>query len=167
MEIKELKVKEIYTEIKIGEQIIKVCQYLPTIKKIKIIEAIVELCVDDEFVNYAKIDALFNVFLALNYTEIELNDRDLNSLFNLYDYLESNNYMGLIIQTIPKVEYSALMEYLKEAINDFNKFRVSGMGTIQGLVKAMPVLMEQIKEISKEINIEDFNILKEISSKYK
>lgn len=167
MEIKEMKIKETYTEIKIDDQEVKVRQYLPTIEKIKIIEAIIAFCEDDEFVNYAKIDALFNVFLALNYTEITLEGRDLNSLFKLYDYLESNNYMGLIIQAIPQVEYSALVDYLKEAINDFNKFRVSGMGTIQGLVKAMPVLMEQIKEISKEINVEDFNILKEISSKYK
>ena len=77
-------------------------------------------------------------------------------------------YGGRITDDLDRELFNAYGEdYLKEAINDFNKFRVSGMGTIQGLVKAMPVLMEQIKEISKEINIEDFNILKEISSKYK
>ena len=70
--------------------------------------------------------------------------------------------MGIIINAIPKVEYDALVGYLNETIDDFNRYKTSITGALGSLVASLPTLMEQISEISKEIDIESLQTLTEI-----
>lgn len=162
MKIENLNIEFPTKEIIIDNEKIIIKQYLSTSDKIDIIQAIIDLCLNEEIINQPKLDALFNVFIALNYTDIEFESRDVDQLLKLYDYLESKGYMSVIINTIPKVEYDALVGYLNETIDDFNRLKTSITGALGSLVGSLPTLMEQISEISKEIDIDSLQTLKEI-----
>lgn len=162
MKIENLKIDFPTKEIVINSEKVIIKQYLSTADKIDIIRAIQDLCFNEEIINQPKLDALFNVFIALNYTDIEFDSREVDELLKLYDYFESKGYMGIIINTIPKVEYDALVGYLNETIDDFNRYKTSITGALGSLVASLPTLMEQISEISKEIDIESLQTLTEI-----
>jgi len=155
------------TVIKLGNEQVSVRSYLTTKEKIELIEAIKMECFNTDMIDQVKIDSLFNAFIILNYIDIEFEDRDLDSLIKLYDYFEVKGYMTLIINAIPKVEYNALNGYLQETINDFNKYKVSLLGTIESIMAIAPALMERVSEISKDINIDDLKTIGKIYSEFK
>ena len=166
MKIEKIKIEIPTKEILLGDSKVNVKQYLDTQGKIKLLESIQTECLNTEMLNPAKLDALFNAFTILNYTDIEVEDRDLDGLIRLYDYFEINGYMTMIINAIPKVEYDALIGYLQDTINDYNKFKLSFMGTLESLMALVPELMERVAEISKEIDVESLGIVKTIYNNF-
>lgn len=167
IKIDDLKLEIINKEISINNEVVKIKQYLPTNRKIMILEMIKQECLNTEIIDQAKLDALLNALIILHYTDIEIEDLEIEKLIQLYDYFEVNGYMTLIINAIPKVEYSALIGYLEETVNDYNKFKVSLLGTIEGIMSIAPALMERISEISKDIDIDSLSIVKDIYNNLK
>lgn len=162
--IKELKIPE--KEIELGKEKVKVKQYLPAEDKSNILSAIEEICFRDGLIDQAKIDALLNVFIMLNYTNIEFESRDEEELLRFYDYMEINNYTASIINAIPKIEYDALIGYYENTINDFNRYKNSSMAAISSVLSNLPVLMEKISEISKEIDLDAIAMVSNIANTF-
>lgn len=154
-------------DITINKEIVKIKQYLNTTQKMIILNTIIGECLNTELIDQAKLDGLFNALIILNYTDIEIETIDSDSLLQLYDYFESNGYMTLIINAIPKVEYNALTGYLEETVNDYNRFKVSLLGALEGIMAILPMLMERISEISKDIDVDSLTVIKDIYSKLK
>ena len=159
----DLNIKE--EVVMLGDKKVLVKQYLETDKKSEIFKALGDLCFGEQILDQPKIDALFNTFIILNYTNIEFDSRDVYELLQFYDYMESNNYTSLIIQAIPEIEYNALIGYYKSTISDFNRFKVSTLATFANIVEHGPELMEKISELSKEIDIDAIKLVADISGK--
>lgn len=167
MKIEEIKLNISEIEIDIDGEKVKVKQYLSTPRKIALIEAIQMEVFNTTLIDHVKLDALFNAFIILNYTDIKIGfEKTIDNLFNLYDYFESSGYMSLIIRAIPKVEYDALVGYLEETTNDFNRVKISNYSVVESLVKVLPTLMEEIKGIIDEIDIDSLTTLKDIYSRF-
>ena len=165
MKIKNIEIKIPMKEILLGTEKVLVKQYLPTKEKSDILDAIKEFCFQEELIDQPKIDALFNAFVVLNYTDIEFDSREVSDLLNFYDYMEVNNYILPIIDAIPEIEYNALIGYYGSTIDDFNKFKVSALAAFASVVKFGPELMEKIGELSKEIDMDAIKLVAEISEK--
>lgn len=152
-------------EIIINKETVLIKQYLPVKEKGDILEAIKEFCFSDDIINQPRMDALFNVFIVLNYSNIQFEWDDVEELLNFYDYLEINNYITPIIDAIPEIEYNALIGYYESTINDFNKYKVSTLAAIFSFAEFAPALMEKIGEISKEIDLDAIKLVADISQK--
>lgn len=152
-------------EIKLGDEKVQVKQYLPTKGKSDIMIAIKEFCFDTQILDQAKVDAVLNGLIILNYTDIEFEFEETRELVEFYDYLEINDYIVKIIEAIPEIEYNALIGYYKNTISDFNKIKVSPLATLMQAIEVVPELMEKISEISKEIDLEAIKVVADISSK--
>ena len=151
--------------VMLGDEKVLVKQYLETDKKSKIYKALGDLCFGEQILDQPKIDALFNTFIILNYTDIEFGSRDVYELLKFYDYMESNNYTSLIMQAIPEIEYNALIGYYKSTVSDFDRFKVSTLATFANMVEHGPELMEKISELSKEIDMDAIKTVANISAK--
>lgn len=151
--------------VMLGDEKVLVKQYLETDKKSKIYKALGDLCFGEQILDQPKIDALFNTFIILNYTDIEFGSRDVYELLKFYDYMESNNYTSLIMQAIPEIEYNALIGYYKSTVSDFDRFKVSTLATFANIVEHGPELMEKISELSKEIDMDAIKTVANISAK--
>lgn len=152
-------------EILLEEEKVLVKQYLPTRAKSDLIEAIQEFCFKENIIDQPKMDALFNAFIVLNYSDIEFEWNEIEEVLEFYDYLESQNYVTLIIDAIPEIEYNALIGYYEDTINDFNKYKVSNTAMFMSLVEFGPALMEKIGEMSKEIDLDAIKLVADISNK--
>ena len=161
-----MKIKEIINTVPtkavtIDGNIVNIKQYLLTNDKMELINTIQDQCLNVAMVDQAHIDALFNALVITYYTDIEI-EADVD-LIDVYDYFEINDYMTIVINAIPKNEYEALIEYVSETINDYNRYKASILGALEGIVSIAPALMERVNEISKDIDIES---LKEIGNIY-
>lgn len=152
-------------EILLEEEKVLVKQYLPTQAKSDLIEAIQEFCFKENIIDQPKMDALFNAFIVLNYSDIEFEWNEIEEVLEFYDYLESQNYVTLIIDAIPEIEYNALIGYYEDTIDDFNKYKVSNTAMFMSLVEFGPALMEKIGEMSKEIDLDAIKLVADISNK--
>lgn len=159
----DLNIKE--EVVMLGDKKVLVKQYLETDMKSKIFKALGDLCFGEQILDQPKIDALFNAFIILNYTNIEFGSRDAYELLKFYDYMESNNYISLILQAIPEIEYNALVGYYKSTVSDYDRFKVSTLATFANIVEHGPELMEKIGELSKEIDMDAIKTVANISAK--
>lgn len=165
MNLNNIEFKIPTTEILLGKEKVLVKQYLPAKEKSDLLEAIKDWCFQEQIIDQPKIDALFNVLIVLNYTDIEFESRETYDLIDLYDYLEINDYISAVIGAIPEIEYNALIGYYESTVNDFNKFKISALATFANIIEFGPVLMEKIGEMSKEIDIDAIKLVADISAK--
>ena len=96
-------------EIIVGGEKIHIKSYLPTAEKMDLVDALKMEVLNEPIINQPKLDALLNIFIVINYTDIEIENRDVDNLLRVYDYLEYNGIIEAILQKIPKVELDALI----------------------------------------------------------
>lgn len=165
MKIENIKLDIKEKEIMLGKDKILVKQYLQVKDKSDIMNAIKDYCFIDNLIDQPKMDALFNTFIVLNYTNIKFEFKSVYDLLDFYDYMETNNYIHPIIGAIPEIEYNALIGYYENTVSDFNKFKTSTVAAIMTAVEYGPELMEKIGELSKEIDMDAIKLVAEISEK--
>lgn len=152
-------------EIMIGGEKIHIKSYLPTAGKMDLVDALKMEVLNEPIINQPKLDALLNIFIVINYTDIEIENRDIDNLLRVYDYLEYNGIIDVILQKIPKVELDALIGYVKDTVEDFNRYKVSGAGTMESLVANLPTLMESINVLKEELKDEDLEVARTLYNK--
>ena len=167
MKIENIEVRIPEKEILLGTEKTKVKQYLTARAKSDLLKAVQEFCFNEQILDQPKIDAVFNSLMVLNYTDIEYNFEDEHDLLLFYDYLEVNDYVVKVIESIPEIEYNALIGYYRNTINDFDKFKVSTLAVLAQVIEVVPELMEKISEISKEIDLEAIKTVVDIYSNTK
>lgn len=168
MDVSNLKYEPKEVKIYLGFEEVMVKSYISSKEKSDIIKAIMQEVFQGMIIDQVKLDALFNAYIILNYTDIEVPHEMLNpeSLMELFDYFEYHGYISSIINEIPKNEYNALVGYLKDTIDDFNKVKTSAKGAIESLVSSIPAAMEEIKRIIDEMDIDSLSTLKGIYSQF-
>lgn len=163
MIIKDIKYTDPIKEITLNGETVKVKQYLSTVDKSNMLQAVKEYCFNEQLIDQPKKDAILNALIVLNYTDIKFEYENEYELLEFYDYMEVNNYMVPIINSIPEIEYTALIGYYTSTVNDFDKFKTSSVAFLGSLAELGPALMEEIGEISKEIDVEALRTLVAVS----
>lgn len=148
-----------------GEEV-GVKQYLPSLEKFDLIGSAIKNSITNFGIDFPKAEVLFNAFILIHYTDLDIEIISEEYLCHLYDYFEMNGYMDKVIAAIPNVEYDSLVELFERSIRDMNNFQNSAIGVVKLLAELVPELMEELKGISGEINSENFDIIKYIHSKF-
>lgn len=151
MNLQNIDLKTTVKKVVFQGQEVLVKQYISAKAKQEIIDGIKTEVLNEIIIDQVKLDVLFNMYIIVNYTDIEFPDKEYETLLKYYDYLESTDYLNGILGAIPKVEYDTLRGYLDLTLADFDKYKVSFAGTMESLVVSLPALMENIGAMSKEL----------------
>ncbi len=129
-----------------GEQVF-VKQYLPAIEKYELIKGcLIILNLAAETYNPLLSEILFDYEVAATYSNIDLKDENITSIFKIYDVLHNSGLIDLIIAAIPEDEYEELTRLYNESIL-YEKERYGNVAmTINDVVSFLPRLFEQAIE---------------------
>lgn len=139
--------------IRINNSNIAVKQYLPVEDKNSILENTIQKADQGTILNTFLLDCIFNMYVIFKYTDIEFTVEQKGDLFGLYDILESNNVINMIISAIPEDEYKELKENLNNMVADYLTYRNSARALLQQFTFFAPDAAEKLKQVSEEIDI--------------
>lgn len=125
--------KEINT-ISISNNHVEVKCYLPINDKLGLISDVINQARDNNnFPNPVKLAMFFGLEVVFNYTNISFTDKQKEDLVKLYDNLNSNGIITLIMEAIPSEEINNLEESLYDcayAIYDYDN-------SVRGILDAL------------------------------
>jgi hypothetical protein len=132
-------------EIVIGDKKVQVLQYLPVEKKSSLVNIVLQEAIDYStgMIDKVKGDALFWSYVVAMYTDIQV---DSNIILDIYDIMESNGVIDAVISAIPEDEYDSLVEYLSDAISDYDKYKTSVSGIISQVINDLPNALKIVNE---------------------
>lgn len=162
------KVKEDIQTFVVEGQTIEVKQYLPVEEKLKIVEKVLNQCVEPENGYYNTLK--MNIFLALElvecYSNITFTDKQKDNPYKLYDILQSNGLLGIVIGLIPESEFYRLRNVIKEMADAIYTYRNSAVGVMEAISRDYSDLKFDAQEINKEIaNPENLSLLRDVLTK--
>lgn len=150
----KLTINNTIKEIDIAGQKVAVKQYLPAEDKNSILENAMQQADQGTILNTYNLDVLFHLYLVLKYTDIEFSDEDREDMLALYDILESNNIIDVVVANIPEEEYNTLRDNLLDMVEHYLTYRNSARALVEQLIFFAPDAAEKLKEISKDTDID-------------
>ena len=154
-------------EIEWNENKIEIKQYLSLPEKLDFITSVIAWIQDDNnFINLAKLDAIFEVHIVLYYAEISFTEKQKEDLWKLYDLMHSSNFSIKIIEAIPKEEIELLQKWCYSIINNYYEYRNSVYGILDTVSKDYENLSLNTEKLVQEIsNPENAKLLKDVVTK--
>ena len=149
--------------IDILDQKLEVLPYISTIDKYDLISMALQESLVSGRVNSVKLDAVFNVFLTLFYTNIQLTSSQREDLLGTYDILNNNGLIDIIVEAIPEKEYDDLIEKLELEIASKDRYASSLAGVIENLVSFLPSVIGNLNDTLGNIDEEMVANLLEIA----
>jgi hypothetical protein len=161
-----LKTKNEVKNVIFNEQNIEVKQYLPIREKMDLIAKVVELSFEDNgFINPAKVSVYTYLGVIEQYTNITFTETQKKDLLKMYDLLEENEIINLIINSIPEEEMNSLIDYIEEGINNLQEYKNSVMGVMENLVQGYGDLNFDIENLAQKItDPEAMSTLKQLAN---
>lgn len=98
------------------------------------------------FYNEISMDKFFHLNLVFLYTDIEFSEEEREDTDKLYDLLDTNGIIDIVIETIGQ-EYKVNLDYLMKNEHKFTDFNHSVAGALMGVVNSLPLQAEAAKEI--------------------
>lgn len=133
-----LKKKEDIKEINFNESEIEIKQYLSIQDKLDLIDITLQKAKEDRLYNPLKIDMYFHLNLIYLYTNITFTDKQREDEMKLYDVLESNGLIDLIVAEIPEKEYTELLNKINERVENELKYNTTAAAIISKIIDDLP-----------------------------
>lgn len=143
--------------IKIYNKEVKVKQYLPAEDKNAILEIAMQQADQGTILNTFALDAIFNTYVVIKYTDIQFNAEDMEDILTLYDLLESNDIINNVIAAIPVEEYTTLLDNLKDMVENYLTYRNSARALVEQFTFFAPNAAEKLKDITENFDTEKFS----------
>lgn len=153
--------------IKINDKEVTVKQYLPILDKLKIVENILNLIVQNpySFINPIQLDMYIVIEIVKAYTNIDFEDISLNTT-ELYDVLENEDINNIIISCIPKEEYNFIAEGAQSTISEYYRYKNSLLGILEATSKDYSNLDLDAEALQKKIaDPDNLSFLKDVIEK--
>lgn len=144
---------------------VNIKQYLPAEDKNAILEIAMQQADQGTILNTFALDAIFHVYLIFKYTNIEFTNEEKSDLFALYDILESNDIISLVISAIPVEEYNSLHDSLIDMVTDYNKYRNSARALFEQISLFAPDSAEKIAQITQNFDMDKLQQIAELADK--
>lgn len=154
LEGKKLNISKGIKVIKFGGDEISVKQYLPAKDKNSILEIAMQEADQGTILNTFALDIIFHTYIVIKYTDIIFTNEEKEDIFDLYDKLESQGLIDLILSAIPEEEYNDLRKNLLEMVNNYVNYRNSARALVEQLTFFAPQAAEKVQEIAKEFDSE-------------
>ena len=144
------------TNLKIKDQIntftrnnyqVNVKKYLPISDKIDLIQIALQKAQEDGIYNQIKLDMYFHLNIIYLYTDIEISQEEREDEMKLYDILESNDIIDMVIANMDQDEYNELKGYLLEMESDSLAYRNTAAAVLTKIIQDLPKNAATAKEI--------------------
>lgn len=144
------------TNFKINDQIntftkdnyqVNVRKYLPISDKIDLVQIALQKAQEDGIYNQIKLDMYFHLNIIYLYTDIEISQEEREDEMKLYDILESNNIIDMVIANMDQDEYKELRGYLVEMENDSLTYKNTAAAVLTRIIQDLPKNAAAAKEI--------------------
>lgn len=164
----KLAKKNEVVKVKLTDEIeVEVLQYLPVDDKLKLIAAVLNNTADDNnFANPVKVEIIGSIEIIKAYTNLNFTEKQLEDPAKLYDLLEQNNIINIIIGAIPSQEYQFVLNGINETIEAYYKFTNSALGILTLMGQDYNNLDLDASAIQEKIgNPDNLKFLKEVLTK--
>ena len=149
--LKLTKKNEIKTLKYNGEEI-EVKQYLPIQDKLALISRVISYAADQyNFANSVKLDLFLSLEIMYEYTNINFTEKQKENPTKLYDLLEENGLIDVVISLIPSTEYQTLYEGVAEISKNIYTYQTSLLGILETVHNDYSDLKLDADEIVKEL----------------
>lgn len=154
-------------KVQYGEQEIEVLQYLPVNEKLALISRVINNTIDENnFSNPVKVEVIGSLEIIYAYTNLSFTEKQKETPDKLYDLLEQNGVINLIISAIPADEYKFLIDGINDSIEAIYAYHNSIAGMLESLSKDYNNLNFDATDIQQKIaDPNNLSLLKDILTK--
>jgi len=141
-------------EIEVGKLKIKVKQFLSTEEKKNLLEMVMQKADGGTVMTDLITSAVFEVYLILKYTDLEISDEDKADILALYDSLEKDGIIKAVIDAMPAKDYSDLLELLSRMVDDYTVYRNSARGFIDKFLAFAPDATDKFNKALESLDLD-------------
>ena len=141
-------------EIEVGKLKIKVKQFLSTEEKKNLLEMVMQKADGGTVMTDLITSAVFEVYLILKYTDLEISDEDKADILTLYDSLEKDGIIKAVIDAMPAKDYSDLLELLSRMVDDYTVYRNSARGFIDKFLAFAPDVTDKFNKALESLDLD-------------
>ena len=98
----------------------------------------------------------FHLHLVYMYTNISFTDKQREDELKLYDTLNSNGIINLVLENIDEMEYETLSTYLEEIIEQDLEYKTTVSYLLNSFLVDIPGKINNIQRMMDEIDQEKF-----------
>lgn len=141
-------------DIKIGEEIISVVQYLPLEKKLAIMQNIIEQAGNNEegFYNIVKLTVFYTIEMLRAYTNISFTEKQLEEPQKLYDIIVLNNIWETVKDSIPEKERDYIWDNTCALAREITEYNHSALGILKLMSDDYENLNFDVQEITEKLS---------------
>lgn len=138
----KLKTKADVESFEFGGHQIEVLQYLPIQDKYDLVMIALQKSYEQGIYNPIKLDLFFHLYIVFMYTNISFTEKQKENLEKLYDTIESNGLLDLILDKMDEHEYASLINYLEEIKEADFAYGASVASIVNKFVDDLPAAAE-------------------------
>jgi hypothetical protein len=150
--------------VNINGNTISVLQYLPIADKHELIETTINNAIINGICDYVKLYSLYRLYIVCLYTDIELDEEDMENSFGVYDMLEANGVIDEVMAHMDAHELSLIDSMLHDALESTVAYQRSFAGTMTTFVKDLPAIARQLQEFAKDLDLSQFQQVMNIAN---
>lgn len=137
-----------------NEQIIEIKQYLPIEEKLELITNVINFSTDENntFTNPVKITVYTSLEIIEKYTNISFTDKQKDNPTKLYDLLKANGLIENILNNIPQIEYTEIIQGIQESVKAFDNYRNSIMNILDHMSSDYSAINLDLSSLSEKIS---------------
>ena len=143
----KLKTNSETKEVKIGDATIEIKQYLPISDKKDLVQITLQKAEENGVYNEVLLDMYFALNIIYLYTNLTFTDKQREDEAKLYDMLESNNIIDMVLAALPEGEYDQLKNYIYEERYNIMEYKNTAGAVLQSIIQDLPKNAAAAKEI--------------------
>lgn len=152
----KLKVSDSFNKTFINGEQIKVFDYLPIEDKMDLVNIALQNSESEGLYDPMKLEVFFNLYLVEMYTDIIFSDEQKADPYQLYNELESNGVIDIVINAMSDEEYKILQEFLKQVKKEKESYKRSIPGFLEKFIQDMPKQAEAAAQIVNNFDPEKY-----------
>ena len=142
--------------IPINEDNINILQYLPIEDKNSIIYLALQNAEENGEYNLIKLDMYYKLYTVYMYSNLEFAEEEKDDEAKIFDVLNSNGLMDMIIAAIPPHEKEYCDTLLEKTLEAKRTYRNTVASVIHSFINDLPKNANVAKNIIAQFNPEDF-----------
>lgn len=144
-----LKQKSEIQEVKIGDNVIQVKQYLPSAEKSRLMEFVLNNAANSlGLFDPIRVEVTFALGIMKYYTDVSFTDTQLIKNMDMtYDTLDSNGVFDIIFAAIPKNEFVFMSKTIEKYVDALSRYNNSAVAIINSIKNSSEGLNSELNEI--------------------
>ena len=141
-------------EVSFKDTKILINQYITTKDAYDLLMISLEEAKEDGYYNPFTLDIYFHLNIVYMFTNIHFTPEDKEDPFALYDVLESNGFIDMVLSNIPDDIYSKLMGMLEDIVEKAEKYNISTACILENIITVLPKNAEAAAELINNVDLE-------------